>query len=146
MCTHEKQMTEYTRAVLLFTGSFSEVCAHRCLFTDLPEDVFALIGSMHSDLSGESMRIRDPAGHRLPTPQPIVPKEAREWRYGKTSAFPHPTPPSDGYVQNVQLRKTGQATRNASIDLFTCAGHVVVPVHERALRVIAPGPDVELEE
>ena len=30
--------------------------------------------------------------------------------------------------------------------LLTFAGHVVVPVHERALRVIAPGPDVELEE
>ena len=30
--------------------------------------------------------------------------------------------------------------------LLTFAGHMVVPVYERTLRVIAPGPDVELEE
>jgi len=32
------------------------------------------------------------------------------------------------------------------IDLLTVAGDVVVPIYECALRVIAPGPDVEFEE
>ncbi|MGB8733792.1 MAG: hypothetical protein WCC99_21240, partial [Candidatus Sulfotelmatobacter sp.] len=63
----------------------------------------------------------------------------------KAPHFPRPHP-SDGYVRNVQVRKTGQVTSKAPFDLLTSAGHVVVPVHERALRVIAPGPDVELEE
>ena len=63
----------------------------------------------------------------------------------KAPHFPRPHP-SDGYVRNVQVRKTGQVTSNASIDLLTSAGHVVVPVHERTLWVTAPGPDVELEE
>lgn len=30
--------------------------------------------------------------------------------------------------------------------VLTCAGHVVVPVYERTLWVVAPGPNVELEE
>src|ERR1017187_600729 len=30
--------------------------------------------------------------------------------------------------------------------LLPCTGHVIVPIYERTLRVIAPGPDVELEE
>jgi hypothetical protein len=32
------------------------------------------------------------------------------------------------------------------LGLLTVAGHVVVPVHERPLRIIPPGPDVEFEE
>jgi hypothetical protein len=34
----------------------------------------------------------------------------------------------------------------ALLPLMTCAGHVVVPVHERALGVVPPRPNVEFEE
>src|SRR5690349_15334049 len=30
-------------------------------------------------------------------------------------------------------------------DLFTFTGHLVIPVHKGAVRVIAPGPDVQFE-
>ena len=68
---------------------------------------------------------------------------------------PHPHTPSDYYeqVSNERHTHTLSATKDRSgheqtfpICLFTCAGHVVVPVHKRALRVVPPGPDVELEE
>ena len=58
----------------------------------------------------------------------------------------HVPTPQRRHVRNLQVRKTGQVTSNASIDLLISAGHVVVPVHERTLWVTAPGPDVELEE
>jgi hypothetical protein len=64
----------------------------------------------------------------------------------KASVCHIPTPPRRRLRTNVQVQKTGQGHGTHPIDLLTCAGHVVVPVHERALRVIAPGPDLELEE
>src|ERR1035437_7620921 len=69
-----------------------------------------------------------------------------EWRYGKSYAFPHIPTPQRRLRTNVQVQKTGQVTATHPIDLLTCAGHVVVPVHERALRVTAPAADVEQEE
>jgi len=69
-----------------------------------------------------------------------------EWKYGKSCAFPHIPTPQRRLRTNVQVQKTDQVTATDPVDLLTRAGHVVVPVHERALRVIAPGPNVELEE
>src|ERR1035438_10536176 len=37
------------------------------------------------------------------------------------------------------------AHRTSAIDLFTFAGHLVVPVHERTVRVVPPSPDVQFE-
>jgi len=65
----------------------------------------------------------------------------------KATRFPTSPHPSEGYATfKSKSTKDRSGHGNASIDLLTGAGHMVVPVHERALRVIAPSPDVELEE
>jgi hypothetical protein len=87
-----------------------------------------------------SVRTEDRAGYDLPHEQP------GDGDMEKASCFPRPHTPADGYVQNVRARKARQITSNASRDSFTRAGHIVVPVHERTLRVIAPRPDVELKD
>jgi hypothetical protein len=66
--------------------------------------------------------------------------------------FPHPHTPSDHYERasnaaSYLVQKTARIIEHTfPICLFTVAVDVVVPVHKRALRVIAPGPDVEFEE
>ena len=100
-------------------------------------------GLLHFDVHAHP---RIALGYRPPTQQAILPKQPGNGDMEKDTRFPTSPPPSEGYVQMSKYIKTGQVTATHPIDLLTCAGHLVVPVHERALRVIAPGPDVELEE
>jgi hypothetical protein len=75
------------------------------------------------------------------------------WRALRGSHIP--TPPGAATDRGLARRHTntlpGAKDRSdheqtSLIDLFTGAGDVVVPIYERALGVIAPGPDVKLEE
>lgn len=49
------------------------------------------------------------------------------------------------YYLSGQLNRLTRLQANSQVNLFF-ARHVVVPVHERTLRIVAPGPDVQLEE
>jgi len=64
----------------------------------------------------------------------------------KAPRFPRPHTPATATYKCPSIKERSGHEQTSPIDLLTFAGHVVVPVHERALRVIAPGPDVELEE
>jgi hypothetical protein len=78
------------------------------------------------------------------------------WRHGKRPAVPTSPHPQELLQTEVRrsvtltlylVQKTDQVmSRRLLIDLFTVACDVIVPIDKRALGVIAPGPDMELEE